>query len=163
MRYVTILPCLLAFALAFSLAGCGKKDITDEDIMKVKQGMSYQQVKGILGEGVEDKAQSENAPKKFTYTVNGAEYVAEFAGDRLLTFDAKPGAAADSKVLAKIQPQMSQADLDKALGVSGVSSNVKVSYYEWKNKDGSKVQATFENDKLLGIGIVSVMETKPKK
>lgn len=157
-----IISCLAAFVFALLLAGCGgKKEITDEDLAKVKQEMSYQQVSDILGEGTEIKA-TDNM-KSYTYTINGTDYTASFGGDRMMSFETKSGVASDPTVMMKLKPNMSKADIDKALGVNGVEVKISKTNYEWKNADGSVVQATFENDKLIGIGMVSVTETKKGK
>lgn len=157
-----ILSCLSAFVFALLLAGCGgKKNITDEDLAKVKQDMSYQQVSGILGAGTEMKAM--DSTKSYTYAINGIDYTATFAGDRMISFESKSGAASDPTIMMKLKPEMSKADIDKALGVTGVEVKINKTSYEWKNEDGSVVQASFENDKLLGIGMVSAAQPKTDK
>lgn len=159
-RSLLVISCLSAFVFALIIAGCGgKKVITDADLAKVKQGMSYQQVSAILGEGTEQK--NTETMKSYTYSVKGVDYTATFGGDRMMSFESKSGSPSDPAIMSKLQPAMSKDAVDKAVGVTGVEVKIVKTNYEWKNADGSVVQAQFENDKLTGIGMVLV--TQPKK
>lgn len=76
---------LLVVALAFVLAACGK--LTAENYAKLKVGMSYQEVTGILGSpaGCSDVA----GLKSCTWGDETRHITVQFAADRAMLFSAK--------------------------------------------------------------------------
>ena len=137
----------------------GKK-YTYEKFLKVSMGMTYDQVKAILGDGTEESSTGDGADKTVSYTWkndDGGNISVMIQGTKV-TNKAQAGLQSmDAKVTMekynKIKSGMTYDQVKEILGEGQLISETELmgtkdQMYEWINSDGANMNITFQNGKV---------------
>ena len=143
----------------------GKANLSMDSFNKVKLGMTYDEVKGIMGSDGNETSSSKvgnNTSKSFKWEGDKfARVSVRFRNDKLVSRSQsgltprKDGSAdIDQAKFNKVNTGMTYAQVKEVLGSDGdlVSEsdlfNSKTTSYAWRGKGYSNIRATFRNDKL---------------
>lgn len=136
------------------------KKYSMDKFMKVSMGMSYAQVKGILGEGTEDSSSGDGAEKTISYSWqndDGSNISVMLQGDKVTNKAQAMLQSMDAKVTMdkynKINNGMTYDQVKAILGEGQLTSQTdllgsKSEIYEWINSDGANMNVTFEDGKV---------------
>ena len=143
----------------------GKADVSIEKFNKVQLGMSYDQVKGVMGSDGNETSSSKignNTSRSIKW--EGDKYArirVSFRNDKAtsksqgsLTPSKDGGADISQAKFNKVNVGMTYAEVKGVLGSDGILTsqsdmfNTKRASYTWRGKGYSNIRATFKNDKL---------------
>lgn len=134
--------------------------ITYDNFLKIKMGAKLKDVTAMLGEGTEESSSEIGGVKATIYTWNGDGFsnMNVTIENNIVTGKAQAGLMdMDAKVTLdkynKIKTGMTYAQAKAILGEGQLTSQTKIMgtesiMYEWINKDGSNMNATFTGNKL---------------
>lgn len=128
--------------------------------MEVSMGMTYGQVKKILGKGIEEASSGEGDTKTITYTWKNddvSNIFVEMRGGKVVNKSQAMLKNMDAKVTLdnykKINMGMNYKQVKSILGEGQLASQTSLDgdeneMYEWINDDGSNMNITFEDGKV---------------
>lgn len=128
--------------------------------MQVNMGMTYDQVKGILGNGTEESSSGDGDTKTVTYTWENSDtsnISVEIQGGKVINKAQAYLQSMDAKVTMdkynKISNGMTYDQVKAILGEGQLSSQTdlmgsKDDIYEWINSDGANMNVTFQDGKV---------------
>ncbi|OPJ64144.1 DUF3862 domain-containing protein [Clostridium oryzae] len=165
--FVSILILLFMFTLSVSVSA--KTRVTYSSFLKVKMGMSYSQVKHILGKGKVDSSSSTEGYKSTVYswkTDNGDKYIiVGIQNGKAITksqnnLNNKISNVTKAKY-KKLKQGMTYKKVKAILGSGVLTSQYKTSSgstmaYVWQSKNGGYIEINFSYGKLnskVNIGV----------
>lgn len=136
------------------------KKYSYDKFMKVSMGMTYEQVKSILGAGTEDSSSGSGDTKAVSYTWkndDGGNISVMLQGDKVTNKAQADLQSMDAKVTLdkynKIKNGMTYDQAKTILGEGQLTSETEImgtkdQIYDWINFDGANMNVTFENGKV---------------
>lgn len=136
------------------------KKYSFDKFMKVTMGMSYDQVKGILGDGTEESSTGSGDLKTISYSWkndDGSNMSVMLQGNKVITKSQAFLQSMDANVTMdkynKISNGMPYDQVKGSLGEGQLISQSSIlgstaEIYSWMNKDGSNMNITFKDGKV---------------
>ncbi|MCM8901330.1 DUF3862 domain-containing protein [Caldicoprobacter algeriensis] len=136
------------------------KKYTMDQFKQIKMGMTYEEVKAILGEGTEDSSSGEGELKTVSYSwanSDGSNISVILQGGKVITKAQAGLQSMDARVTMekynKIQNGMTYEEVEAILGEGQLISESQImdqrtEIYTWINSDGSNMNVTFQNGKV---------------
>lgn len=136
------------------------KKYSYDKFMKISMGMTYEQVKAILGEGVEESSSGDGKLKTVSYSWqndDGSNISVMLQGNKVINKAQAFLQSMDANITLdkynKISNGMTYNQVKKILGEGQLTSQgqllgTKTEIYEWINSDGSNMNVTFQNGKV---------------
>lgn len=127
---------------------------------QITMGMTYDQVKKVLGDGTEDSSSGDGDEKTVTYSWkndDGSNITVEVQGNKVVTKAQAMLQSMDAKVTMdkynKINNGMTYDQVKAILGEGQLTSQTEMlgtkdEIYEWTNSDGSNMNVTFQDGKV---------------
>lgn len=128
--------------------------------MQVSMGMTYDQVKAVLGDGTEESSSGDGDTKTISYAwknSDGSNISVMLQGNKVVTKAQAFLQGMDAKVTMdkynKINNGMTYDQVKSILGDGQLASqslimNIKDEIYSWINADGSNMNVTFQGGKV---------------
>jgi len=142
----------------------GKANLSMDSFNKIRLGMSYDEVKGIIGSDGNETASSKvgnNTSKSYKWQGEKFARVSVRFRNGKLVYRSQSGlttgegsADINQAKFNKINTGMSYAEVKGVIGSDGEMTseseifNTKLASYRWKGKKFSNIRASFKNDKL---------------
>lgn len=136
------------------------KKYSYDKFMKISMGMTYEQVKAILGEGVEESSSGDGKLKTVSYSWqndDGSNISVMLQGNKVINKAQAFLQSMDANVTLdkynKINNGMTYSQVKAILGEGQLISQgqllgTKTEMFEWINSDGSNMNVTFQNGKV---------------
>lgn len=136
------------------------KKYSYDKFMKVSMGMTYDQVKAILGDGTEESSSGDGDTKTVSYSWkndDGGNISVMIQGNKVITKAQAFLKSMDAKVTMdkynKIKNGMTYDQVKTILGEGQLTSQteivgIKDEIYEWINSDGANMSVTFQGGKV---------------